>query len=173
MRDLRGESNAKEISDGLPFLEYELHRILVSKLKIKGMNAIFGLKVRISIGEKLLVGIVTGTAVFLAPLSPPAVPKLVSDRSTDEAKLAKLQKHLHETVKKNKEIYQLTKIVNYKKISIFIIFLICGIFQDEIQNGRILSDNDDSDDEQAALDVSIGNKDCCILEVGILRQNYI
>jgi hypothetical protein len=44
-RDCRGELNAKEISDGLPFLEYELHRILVNKLKVKGMNSIFGLKV--------------------------------------------------------------------------------------------------------------------------------
>jgi hypothetical protein len=45
-RDCRGELNAKEISDGLPFLEYELHRILINKLKVKGMNSIFGLKVR-------------------------------------------------------------------------------------------------------------------------------
>ena len=44
-KDLKSESNAKEISDGLPFLEYELHRLLVNKLKAKGMNAIFGLKV--------------------------------------------------------------------------------------------------------------------------------
>lgn len=45
-RDCRGELNAKEISDGLPFLEYELHRLLINKLKVKGMNSIFGLKVR-------------------------------------------------------------------------------------------------------------------------------
>lgn len=45
-RDLRSELNAREISDSLPFLEYELHRLLISKLKVKGMNAIFGLKVQ-------------------------------------------------------------------------------------------------------------------------------
>lgn len=114
LRDLRGESNAKEISDGLPFLEYELHRVLVSKLKIKGMNAIFGLKVRISIGERMLIGIANGTAIFLAPLSPPPIPTLVSDH-TDEKKLVKLQKHVHDTVKKNKEIYQI------KHVNIFFI----------------------------------------------------
>lgn len=107
LRDLRSESNAKEISDGLPFLEYELHRLLVTKLRIKGMNSVFGLRVRISIGEKLVVGCVTGTAVFLAPLCSPAVPKLVSDRTSDEKKLAALQKHLLDTVKKNREIYQI------------------------------------------------------------------
>ena len=42
----RGDHQAKEVSDGLPFLEYELHRQLIHKLRIKGMNAIFGLKVR-------------------------------------------------------------------------------------------------------------------------------
>ena len=41
----RGDQQAKEVSDGLPFLEYELHRQLINKLRIKGMNAIFGLKV--------------------------------------------------------------------------------------------------------------------------------
>lgn len=67
----RGDQQAKEISDGilynanliviyrryvtflfilvmvkgLPFLEYELHRQLINKLRTKGMNAIFHLKV--------------------------------------------------------------------------------------------------------------------------------
>lgn len=44
--DSRGDHQAKEVSDGLPFLEYELHRQLINKLHVKGMNAIFGLRVR-------------------------------------------------------------------------------------------------------------------------------
>lgn len=44
-RDCKSELNAREISDGLPFLEYELNRQLVNKLRIKGMNALFGLNV--------------------------------------------------------------------------------------------------------------------------------
>lgn len=71
------------------------------------MNSVFGLKVRISIGEKMMVGSVTGTAVFLAPLSTPAVPKLVTDPSIDEKKRSALQKHLLDTIKTNKEIYQI------------------------------------------------------------------
>lgn len=42
----RGDQQAKEVSDGLPFLEYELHRQLINKLRTKGMNSIFGLKVQ-------------------------------------------------------------------------------------------------------------------------------
>jgi len=49
-KDCKGEINAKEISDGLPFLEYDLHRLLMSKLKVKGMNAIQSLKVRKRVG---------------------------------------------------------------------------------------------------------------------------
>lgn len=112
LRDLKGESNAKEISDGLPFLEYELHRLLVNKLKIRGMNAIFGLKLRISIGERTLIGSATGTAVFLSPLPAPSLPKLVCD--ADDRKIAYLQKSLHDIVKKNIEIYQLKPVSNDK-----------------------------------------------------------
>lgn len=43
----RGEPAARDISDQLPFLEYELHRLLLAKLRVRGMNAIFGLKVTI------------------------------------------------------------------------------------------------------------------------------
>ena len=35
-RDLKGENNAKEISEALPFVEYEIHRQLINKLKMKG-----------------------------------------------------------------------------------------------------------------------------------------
>ena len=49
-KDLKGESNAKEISDALPFIEYEIHRQLTHKLKVKGMNALFGIKLKV---EKL------------------------------------------------------------------------------------------------------------------------
>lgn len=76
-KDLKSESNAKEISDALPFLEYDLQRLLVNKLKAKGMNAIFGMKISISIGEKMMALIGTGTGVYLPALPPPSIPKIV------------------------------------------------------------------------------------------------
>lgn len=68
-KDLKAESNAKEISDALPFLEYDLQRLLVNKLKAKGMNAIFGMRITISIGEKMMALIGTGTGVYLVCIS--------------------------------------------------------------------------------------------------------
>nr|CAD7459180.1 unnamed protein product [Timema tahoe] len=147
----KGEMNAKEISDGLPFLEYELHRLLINKLKVKGMNTIFGLRVQVQIGEKMLVGLATGTAVFLTPLPPPPVPKVSAGNSwTDEKKLAEIQKQLLDTVKKNRETYQLKPISEV----------------DLQTNGRFApSDTEESDDELPDLDLAAGNKDTCVLEI--------
>lgn len=47
-KESKGEVGAKEMSDSIPFLEYELHRRLINKLKVQGLNAIFGYKVRIA-----------------------------------------------------------------------------------------------------------------------------
>ncbi len=41
----------------LPFMEYELYNQLVNKLKLKGMNTLFALKVQIVVGEMMLVAI--------------------------------------------------------------------------------------------------------------------
>lgn len=107
-KDLRGELNAKEISDLLPFLEYELHSMLYNKLRVKGMNAIFGLKTQVSIGEKLMVAMAVGTAVYISALPEPSVPHIASGNSWhDEEKLIELRRCLAETAMKNREYYQL------------------------------------------------------------------
>ncbi len=53
----QGEGNATIISNLLPFLEYELHTQLMNKLKLRGMNALFGLRIQISVGETMLLGL--------------------------------------------------------------------------------------------------------------------
>ena len=107
-RDLRGELNAKEISDCLPFLEYELHNMLLNKLKVKGMNAVFGLKVQVSIGERLIIGMAIGTGVYLTALPSPSLPQIASGNSWhNEEQLNEIQKNLAETVRKNRDFYKL------------------------------------------------------------------
>ncbi|XP_065354941.1 C2 domain-containing protein 5 [Calliphora vicina] len=145
-KDLRSELNAKEISDGLPFLEYELHRVLINKLKAKGMNAIFGLRVQVSIGERMIALVATGTALFITALPVPQVPKIVAGNSwTDKQKLNELQKKLQETFERYQEIYQLK-----------------SMDQDMLDKS---SDTDDSDEEGVDVDLNCGNKDTCVLEV--------
>uniref|UniRef100_A0A1I8JPX5 Protein kinase domain-containing protein n=1 Tax=Macrostomum lignano TaxID=282301 RepID=A0A1I8JPX5_9PLAT len=51
-RDAKGEANAREVSDRLPFIEYELHNSqLVQKLRLRGMNGLFGLRTRMSVAS--------------------------------------------------------------------------------------------------------------------------
>ncbi|XP_036228993.2 C2 domain-containing protein 5 isoform X4 [Bactrocera oleae] len=152
-KDLRSELNAKEISDGLPFLEYELHRVLINKLKAKGMNAIFGLRAQVAIGERMIALIATGTALFLSALPVPQVPKIVAGNSwTDKQKLNELQKKLQETFERNQEVYQL-KCIDPDVIG-------GGVATLDKQ-----SDTDESDDEVIEIDLNCGNKDTCVLEV--------
>ena len=70
-RRAAGEANAQLLSDLLPFMEYELHRQLMHKLRVCGLNAVFSLSSRISLGEEEVVGIMSGTAVYLPMLPPP------------------------------------------------------------------------------------------------------
>ncbi|KAI4824935.1 hypothetical protein KUCAC02_020648 [Chaenocephalus aceratus] len=53
----QGEVNATAISNLLPFMEYELHTQLMNKLKLRSMNALFGLHIQISVGENMLLGL--------------------------------------------------------------------------------------------------------------------
>ncbi|XP_017009173.2 C2 domain-containing protein 5 isoform X1 [Drosophila takahashii] len=156
-RDLRAELNAKEISDGLPFLEYELHRVLINKLKAKGMNAIFGLRTQVAIGERMIALIATGTALFLTALPVPQVPKIVAGNSwTDKQKLNELQKKLQETFERNQEIYQLKSLDPD---------LAAGAASTNA-SGDKQSDTDDSDEEEMnEIDLNCGNKELCVLEV--------
>ncbi|XP_016403118.1 C2 domain-containing protein 5-like [Sinocyclocheilus rhinocerous] len=64
----QGEGNATAISNLLPFLEYELHTQLMNKLKLRGMNALFGLRIQISVGETMLLGLASATGVYLTAL---------------------------------------------------------------------------------------------------------
>ncbi|GIX72346.1 c2 domain-containing protein 5, partial [Caerostris darwini] len=151
-KDGKGEQNAKEISDSLPFLEYELHRQLLNKLKVKCMNAIFGLKVQVSIGDKLIIGVATGTGAYLSALPPPSIPKLACGKVADDKKMAQVQKQIQDAMTKNKDYFGI-------KIS----------FDNPLETSLTSSKNEEGnssgDEDLPDLDLSAGNKDACILEV--------
>lgn len=157
-RDLKGESNAKEMSDALPFLEIELHKLLINKLKMRGMNAIFGLKVSVAVGERMLALVATGTAVYLSALPPPSVPKIVAGNSwADTDKLNELQKSIYDTVERNREFSHL-KIINnhsYNK----------SLAQPD--------DSDDSEEDIIDIDITYGSKEACVLELDDMHDMEI
>jgi len=77
-RDLVGDAHASEVSEALPFLELELHKTLLYKLKARCMNAAFGLRVDISVGETVITGVATGTGIFCAALPKPSRMKVTT-----------------------------------------------------------------------------------------------
>ena len=88
-----------------------------------------GLKVQVSIGERMLVGLATGTAVFLTPLPMPPVPKVSAGNSwDDDKKLAEIQKLLQDTVKKNREIYQLKPVIVRRRLIINTVYSCMQIY---------------------------------------------
>ena len=104
------ETTARIISDCLPFIEYELHRQLINKLKINGMNTLYGFKCQISIGENLIIGIAEATACFTACLPQSQLVKLMSSSSSSKTKseLDEMNKLLKENLLKNIDFYQIT-----------------------------------------------------------------
>ncbi|KAK2143845.1 hypothetical protein LSH36_807g00138 [Paralvinella palmiformis] len=108
-KDGKGEANAKEISESLPFMEIELHSQLANKLKVKGMNSLYGLKIQFSVGECLIVAIATATAVFSAPIPAPRIPKAIrkSISSSSANAVPDVQQKLLDTIYHNKKIYGL------------------------------------------------------------------
>eukprot|EP01105_Mastigella_eilhardi_P017862 TRINITY_DN4116_c0_g1_i2.p1 TRINITY_DN4116_c0_g1~~TRINITY_DN4116_c0_g1_i2.p1 ORF type:complete len:696 (-),score=189.71 TRINITY_DN4116_c0_g1_i2:202-2151(-) len=108
-----GESAALQVSSMLPFLEYELNKQVVSKLKILGMNAVLGLHTDVTCGNTMLTGIASGTAVFLAPLSPPLVMSIMvtptlddTRQSSDALRMDTLRKKIEDTSKLNVERFK-------------------------------------------------------------------
>ncbi|OMJ20611.1 C2 domain-containing protein 5 [Smittium culicis] len=71
------EAYAAFVSDALPFIQYDLHRQLLYKLSVYGMNAIFGLKYHLSLGEDMIIATATGTAIYVTALPTPG-PLIIS-----------------------------------------------------------------------------------------------
>jgi hypothetical protein len=65
------EANAGRVSELMPFLEFDLHKQMLCKLKLRAHNAVWGLKTQLSINEDSVVYIATGTSVLLGALPLP------------------------------------------------------------------------------------------------------
>jgi hypothetical protein len=52
-------------------VEYEIHRQLLNKLRVKGMNALFGLKINLALNDRTIVAVATATGFFVAALPSP------------------------------------------------------------------------------------------------------
>ncbi|XP_066210610.1 C2 domain-containing protein 5 isoform X4 [Saccopteryx leptura] len=157
----QAEANATSISNLLPFMEYEVHTQLMNKLKLKGMNALFGLRIQITVGENMLTGLASATGVYLAALPTPSGIQIAGKTPNDgsyEQHISHMQKKINDTIAKNKELYE----VNPPEISEEIIG---SPIPEPRQRSRLLRSQSESSDEVTELDLSHGKKDAFVLEV--------
>ncbi|XP_073862489.1 C2 domain-containing protein 5 isoform X33 [Macaca fascicularis] len=157
----QAEANATAISNLLPFMEYEVHTQLMNKLKLKGMNALFGLRIQITVGENMLMGLASATGVYLAALPTPGGIQIAGKTPNDgsyEQHISHMQKKINDTIAKNKELYE----INPPEISEEIIG---SPIPEPRQRSRLLRSQSESSDEVTELDLSHGKKDAFVLEI--------
>ncbi|KAK3548931.1 hypothetical protein QTP70_021685 [Hemibagrus guttatus] len=157
----QGEGNATAISNLLPFLEYELHTQLMNKLKLRSMNALFGLRIQISVGENMLLGLASATGVYLTALPSPGGIQIAGKTPSDltyEQHLSNMQKKINDTIAKNKELYD----INPPE---FVEELIGSPIPEPRQRSRLFRSHSESSDEVSELDLSHGKKDAFVLEI--------
>ncbi|XP_037370126.1 C2 domain-containing protein 5 isoform X2 [Talpa occidentalis] len=157
----QAEANATAISNLLPFMEYEVHTQLMNKLKLKGMNALFGLRIQITVGENMLMGLASATGVYLAALPTPGGIQIAGKTPNDgsyEQHISHMQKKINDTIAKNKELYE----INPPEITEEIIG---SPIPEPRQRSRLLRSQSESSDEVTELDLSHGKKDAFVLEI--------
>ncbi|XP_044050646.1 C2 domain-containing protein 5 isoform X18 [Siniperca chuatsi] len=172
----QGEVNATAISNLLPFMEYELHTQLMNKLKLRSMNALFGLHIQISVGENMLLGLASATGVYLTALPAPGGIQIAGKTPGDlsnEHHILTIQKRINDTIAKNKELYQ----INPPKLFALDPEVFCGInmelteeavgspIPEPRQRSRLFRSHSESSDELSELDLSHGKKDAFVLEI--------
>uniref|UniRef100_A0AAR2JUU6 C2 domain-containing protein 5 n=1 Tax=Pygocentrus nattereri TaxID=42514 RepID=A0AAR2JUU6_PYGNA len=157
----QGEGNATAISNLLPFLEYELHTQLMNKLKLRSMNALFGLRIQISVGENMLLGLASATGVYLTALPSPGGIQIAGKTPSDityEQHISNMQKKINDTIAKNKELYEINPPDLVEEV-------IGSPIPEPRQRSRLFRSHSESSDEVSELDLSHGKKDAFVLEI--------
>jgi len=101
-----GESDALAVSEALPFLEYDLARQLMLKLKVLGRNAAFSLKSEVDVGRSLIVATLTATAVYCSAMPAPRVLEIsrtIAVQDEEDHQLFKLQNQIEKISAQNRQ----------------------------------------------------------------------
>ncbi|XP_058046203.1 C2 domain-containing protein 5 [Ahaetulla prasina] len=157
----QAEANATCISNLLPFMEYEVHTQLMNKLKLRGMNALFGLRIQITVGETMLMGLASATGVYLAALPTPGGIQIAGKTPSDatyEQHISHVQKKINDTITRNKELYEINPPETSEEI-------IGSPIPEPRHRTRLLRSQSESSDEITELDLSHGKKDAFVLEI--------
>ena len=127
------------------------------------MNALFGLKIKVSIGDRTVIGTATATACYLTALPAPNQPKLICSSywANDPQYLQRHQKKLETRIAENAAYYGLG---NPRKSAASLTGKDVGSVSGDLDT---LGNIDESEDQGMEADFSaVNQKETCILEVG-------
>uniref|UniRef100_UPI00398E58CD C2 domain-containing protein 5 isoform X1 n=1 Tax=Pristiophorus japonicus TaxID=55135 RepID=UPI00398E58CD len=157
----QGEANATAISNLLPFMEYELHTQLMNKLKLRAMNALFGLRIQITVGENMLLGLASATGLYLTALPSPGGIQVTGKTPSDssyEQHISNMQKKINDMIIKNREIYEINPPEILEEV-------LGSPIPETRQRSRLFRSQSESSDDVSELDLSHGKKDAFVLEI--------
>jgi len=67
------DATAIAVSESIPFLEFDLHRQLLYKMRVLGVNSCFDLRVQINLSQNCITAVATGTGLLVSNMNPPPV----------------------------------------------------------------------------------------------------
>jgi hypothetical protein len=112
-RSANGEADAVKISEVLPFVEFDLQRQIMLKLKVLGMNSAFGIRSKIQIGNGVVIATASCTAIYLNALPPPPIltisRSLRDNKLENDPRLQQLQKNIEGLCAVNRQALELAQ----------------------------------------------------------------
>jgi len=137
-----------------------LHRQLLYKMQIYGVNSIFGLKFNITIGESMLIATAVGTGLFLYALPVPSPLKIsrtlpISDKNTEDVKLYELQQNIVQTCQKNlnniEQLIQEYKVLQHpENIKTMDLNASQFVLEEPIEENKILDNNNEDNSSSSS-----------------------
>jgi len=97
-------ADALVVSEMLPFVEFETNRQLLNKMKLLGCNAAFNVNLQLQIGEQVIIGVASATAIFVnaLPTPPPLrVSRNIGVVDEEDRILVMMQNRIMQIAKRN------------------------------------------------------------------------
>jgi hypothetical protein len=105
-----GERNAKSVSSMLPFLEYDLHKQMLHKMRIYHVNAVFNVTYNIAVEDQYIIATVTGTGVYLECVPDLPSMRFTFNRMTQKMALAQTQLQKLSSMYKQTALHQISEV---------------------------------------------------------------
>jgi hypothetical protein len=105
-----GEANAKQVSDILPFVEKDLNKQLLYKMKVQGMNAAFKLSYTISVGVSYVICTATATCTLSSALPAPQTLEFVRSlqvKDEEDEQMVKTQEAIEKYSEFNRDVNEI------------------------------------------------------------------